>query len=137
MERKAAGAGRAMIAWILTAALAAAAPAGDAKARMEQLERSLLAPCCYKEPISRHHSDVSTKMKLEVARWVAEGKSDEEILAVYRERYGARVVIPPEPDPSPWIRGIPWAAALAGGALVLRILFKWRKPGPRTSGSEA
>lgn len=135
MERRrtAAGARLAMIFWMLALVVTAASPAPDAEARIERLERSLLAPCCYKEPISRHHSDVSTKMKLEVARWVSEGKSDEEILGVYRGRYGARVVIPPEPDPSPWVRVIPWVAALAGGVLVVRILAKWRKPAPRPS----
>jgi cytochrome c-type biogenesis protein CcmH len=105
--------------------------AAEVQARVDLLERSLLAPCCYKEPISRHHSDIATKMKMEVARWVAEGKSDEEILGTYRERYGVRVVIPPEPDPSAWIRIVPWLAAAAGGLLVIRILAIWRRHGAR------
>lgn len=99
--------------------------------RAQQLERVLLAPCCYKEPISRHHSEAALRMKLEVAAWVAEGKPDEEILGIYRERYGARVVVPPEPEPSPWIRNLPWLAAAAGGAAVIRILAKWRRPEER------
>ncbi len=114
----------------LAVILAAASLGSDVTARIERLERSLLAPCCYKEPISRHHSDVATRMKLEVARWMAEGKSDAEILGAYRERYGARVVVPPEPDPSPWVRVIPWLAALAGGVFVVRILARWRQPAP-------
>lgn len=118
----------AMTLWVTMAALPLWAAEAGVKARIERLERSLLAPCCYKEPIARHHSEISTKMKLEVARWVAEGKPDEEILAVYRERYGARVVMPPEADPSPWVRAVPWLAALAGGAAVMRILAKWRRP---------
>lgn len=104
------------------------------EARIERLERSLLAPCCYKEPIWRHHSDISTKMKLEVAGWVAAGKSDEEILAVYRERYGARVVVPPEPDPSPWVRIVPWLAALGGAVLVVWLLARWRSEGAEAAG---
>ncbi|HWQ53487.1 MAG TPA: cytochrome c-type biogenesis protein CcmH [Bryobacteraceae bacterium] len=105
------------------------------QARVERLERSLLAPCCFKESIWRHRSDISTKMKLEVAGWVAAGKSDEEILAVYRERYGARVVVPPEPDPSPWVRIVPWLAALGGAVLVVRVLARWRSEGAEAAGS--
>lgn len=112
---------------VLAALILCAAGASAANPRVEALERVLLAPCCYKEPISRHHSEVATKMKLEVAESVAEGKSDEEILNAYRERYGARVVVPPEPDPSPWIRGIPWLAAAAGGVVVAWILARWRR----------
>jgi cytochrome c-type biogenesis protein CcmH/NrfF len=101
----------------------------DFNTRRELLERSLLAPCCYKEPIARHHSDIATKMRMEVARWVEEGKSNEEILGAYRERYGDKVVVPPEPDPSPWIRTVPWLLAIGGGVLVIRILARWRARG--------
>lgn len=98
-----------------------------ADGRVALLEKSLLAPCCYKEPISRHQSEVSTKMKLEVARWVSEGKSDAEILNIYRARYGDRVVTAPAKDPSRWVQVFPWLAALAGVGLVMQLLRKWAR----------
>jgi cytochrome c-type biogenesis protein CcmH/NrfF len=114
--------------------LCAAAAAFDAGARVALLEKSLLAPCCYKEPISRHQSEVSTKMKLEIARWVEEGKSDAEILSIYRARYGDRVVTTPEKPPSAWVQGFPWLAGLAGAGLVVQLLRKWVRKGVAAGG---
>ena len=112
---------------LLVLCCAAAAFATDA--RVALLEKSLLAPCCYKEPISRHQSEVSTKMKLEIARWAGEGKSDAEILNIYRARYGDRVVTAPETPPSWWVQAFPWLAALAGAGLVVQLLRKWMRKG--------
>ena len=89
------------------APLCSATAAFAADSRVALLERSLLAPCCYKEPVSRHQSEVSTKMKLEIARWVGEGKSDAEILNIYRARYGDRVVTAPEKEPRGGFRDFP------------------------------
>lgn len=113
----------------------AAAFAGDG--RVALLEKSLLAPCCYKEPISRHQSEVSTKMKLEIARWVGEGKSDAEILNIYRARYGDRVITVPEKDPSGWVQAFPWLAGLAGMGLVVQLLRKWVRKGVAADGESA
>ncbi len=110
----------------------AAALAADA--RVTRLEKSLLAPCCYKEPISRHQSDVSTKMKLEIARWVSEGKSDAEILNIYRAQYGDRVVTEPEKDPAGWVQVFPWLAGVAGAGLVVHVLRKWMRRGAAGGG---
>ncbi len=108
-------------------AVALAARAADDRARIETLEKSVLAPCCYKEPVSRHQSDVSTKIKLEIRKMVDEGQSDEAILTAFRQRYGDKVVVPPEKDPSPWVVATPWIAGLAGVGLVAYILRVWRK----------
>ncbi len=122
-------------AFMLALFSAVAALAADA-ARVSLLEKSLLAPCCYKEPIARHQSDVSTKMKLEIARWVDEGKSDAEILNIYRARYGDRVVTAPEKEPSAWVQAFPWLAGLAGAGLVVQVLRKWMRKGV-AAGEEA
>jgi cytochrome c-type biogenesis protein CcmH/NrfF len=116
--------------------LCSAVAAFAADARVALLEKSLLAPCCYKEPISRHQSEVSTKMKLEIAEWVAEGKSDAEILGIYRTRYGDRVVTAPEKPPSAWVQAFPWLAGLAGAGLVVQLLRKWVRKGV-AGGDEA
>lgn len=115
---------------------AVVAAAGATDSRTVRLEKSLLAPCCYKEPISRHQSEISTKMKLEVARWVAEGKSDAEIRDIYRARYGDRVFTEPEQDPSPWVQAVPWGAGVAGAMLVGLLLRKWRA-GPAGAGPQS
>ena len=86
-----------MIRLILPAFLAAAESPASQQARIEALQGSLLAPCCYAEPVSRHQSEVALRMKVEIARSVAAGKSDEEIIAAYKQQFGDRVYQPPKP----------------------------------------
>lgn len=76
--------------------LCGAAPTADQRERIHKLENSLIAPCCYSELVSRHNSEVAAKMRLEIAAWVTEGKSDREILDTYKELYGLRVLAEPE-----------------------------------------
>jgi cytochrome c-type biogenesis protein CcmH/NrfF len=73
-----------------------AAPTTDQRERIHKLENSLIAPRCYSEVVSRHNSDAAVKMRLEIAAWVTEGKSDREILDAYKQLYGMRVLTEPE-----------------------------------------
>ena len=75
-------------------------PTADQRERIERIENSLLAPCCYAEAVSRHNSEVAVQMRLEIAAWVKEGKSDREILNTYKKLYGLRGLR--EPEGSTW-----------------------------------
>jgi cytochrome c-type biogenesis protein CcmH/NrfF len=103
-------------------------PIGDAlqRERIEQLEKALLAPCCYSEPVSRHRSEVALQMRAEIADWVAQGKSDREILDHYKQLYGARVLL--EPEGSAWwlVYLMPGIAAALGLWFTVALLRKWR-----------
>ncbi len=101
----------------------AAETAVQQRARIEVLENSLLAPCCYAEPVSRHQSEAAAQMKVEIARWVSEGKSNQQIIGAYIERYGQKVYAPPKP-PGLWVRLVPWLALLAGGGAIVLWLRK-------------
>ena len=84
-----------------------AAGQNSAPQRVTALENRLLAPCCYSEPVSRHQSEVALRMRLEIARLVQEGKSDQEIIDGYVSRYGREVVADFAPTPS-WAHLVPW-----------------------------
>ncbi len=90
------------------------------------LENRFLAPCCYSEPISRHRSEVSLQMKAEIARWVVEGKSDEEIVETYKQRYGTRVLVEPEGSLWWWMHVIPWIALLLGLVFTFWLIRRMR-----------
>ncbi len=75
--------------------------------RITALENKLLAPCCYSEPVSRHQSEVALRMRLEIARLVQEGKSDNEIIDGYVNQYGQKVIADFAPTPS-WAHLVPW-----------------------------
>jgi cytochrome c-type biogenesis protein CcmH len=97
---------------------------------VEQLEKSLLAPCCWSEPIATHRSEVALAMRVEIARFVAEGKSDREILDYYKARYGERVLVEPEGAKWWWMHVVPVLMLAAGLAVAVLVLRKWLRPLP-------
>jgi cytochrome c-type biogenesis protein CcmH/NrfF len=113
--------------YALLLAVSGTAHAGsDQQTRIERLENALLAPCCYAEPVSRHRSDVALNMRKEIADWVAQGRSDREILNHYKQVYGARVLIEPEGALRWWAYLIPSLAAGIGLLLTAALLRRWR-----------
>jgi len=115
---------------VLALSQAAVPPAAGQSARIQQLEKMLLAPCCYTENVARHRSEVAVQMQKEIAAWVMAGKSDREILDTYKARYGARVLAEPEGAGRIWLHTIPVAVLLLGLLLVIRVLRRWRAPTP-------
>ena len=113
--------------------VAAAATADGQKARIERLEASVLAPCCYHEPVSVHQSEIAMKMRIEIARWVADGRTDGEILATYVQQYGSKVLVDPRTRPEWWTPWIPWSVLIAAMGFGYWLLRQWRlKPAAGT-----
>ena len=114
-------------AFLLAPGLLPAQNGGDARL-IREIEDTLIAPCCWNQPISQHYSEVSEQMRQEVRAMVAAGKSKREILDHYVAIYGERILAAPR------ARGInalayllPWAALLAGGGVLLVLLRKRRR----------
>ncbi len=114
--------------------LLAAAPGGanpGQQARIERLENTLLAPCCYAEPVSRHRSEAALQMRREIRDWIARGWSDREILDHYKQLYGVRVLIEPEGALRLWVYVIPSMTAVIGLLLTVALLRRWRAKASR------
>jgi cytochrome c-type biogenesis protein CcmH len=129
-----------MLRLLFTTVLALAASAwgqpNDAeKARSLALQKRLLAPCCWNEPVSTHRSEVALEMRAEINRLVAQGKSDREILDLYKSRYGMRILIEPEGQRSFWVHFAPPAVLLAGGVWVVFLIRRWRRRSPQPTAS--
>ena len=103
---------------------------------MEKLENTLLAPCCYSEPVAQHRSEVSLRMKAEIRRMVADGKSDREILDHYKAEYGLRVLVEPEGSRRVWIHLVPVVAIVLGLLVALWVIRRWLKPLPAESAPQ-
>jgi cytochrome c-type biogenesis protein CcmH len=104
--------------------------------RIVRLEESLVAPCCYREPVSRHQSDVAVEMRGEITRMVIEGKSDHEILDYYRVKYGDEVFAEPQGMAGWVVRGVPYLVLLMGVGVVARLAWKWRFGTARQAGQD-
>jgi cytochrome c-type biogenesis protein CcmH/NrfF len=95
-------------------------------ARIERLGKAVLAPCCYKEAVGQHQSEIAVQMRVEIAKWVEQGRTDKEILDTYAKRYGAKVLVDPNTIPRAWTLVVPWVAAGLGTLSAAWILWRWR-----------
>jgi len=106
--------GRVVRASIVALTLISTAWAGEGRtlsvSQMEEYNRLthiLIAPCCWREPIAIHRSDVALQMLEGVRQFVAEGHSEEEIKAIYVARYGVRILADPPGAQGRWLYLIP------------------------------
>lgn len=114
----------------LLPALATTETMDQQQARIKRLEDMVLAPCCYTAPLSSHQSEISVKMRIEIAKWVADGRSDQEILNAYVQQYGAKVLVDPRPRPRWWAQSVPWLALIVGFIFAILLLRRWRSTPP-------
>ncbi len=111
---------------LMLVATTAVSLTSEQNVRIAKFEEMLVAPCCYREPISIHRSDVAVEMRKEIACMVAEGKSDREILDYYIVKYGKAVLAEPQGMEGWVVRGVPFLALILGVGLVFRLAWKWR-----------
>ncbi|MCC7263154.1 MAG: cytochrome c-type biogenesis protein CcmH [Candidatus Latescibacteria bacterium] len=82
--------------WLLLVPLMAgvAAPV-TLEEQAHQLERLLIAPCCWRQPVADHISAEAGQMRGEIRVLLQEGKTQEEILAFYVAQYGQAILAKP------------------------------------------
>ncbi|MGQ9634008.1 MAG: cytochrome c-type biogenesis protein [Bryobacteraceae bacterium] len=122
-----------ILSWILYLGAAASLLAQTAlsnQERIRKLENSLLAPCCWAEPIAQHRSEIALQMKREIEDFVRQGKTDREILDFYKQKYGARILVEPEGALWWWMHVVPFAVLAASLAVVGFVLRRWLRPLP-------
>lgn len=115
--------------WLLLCLiLASLAFAQEPTPRERALQNKLVAVCCWNESIAFHRSDTALQMRLELRRLIDEGRTDEEILAWFKQKYTARVLIEPEGSKSLVAYALPVAVTLAGLGIVVWLLRRWTHP---------
>lgn len=119
-----------MLRLVLCLILAAAAWAQEPTARERALQDKLVAVCCWNESIAFHRSDTALQMRLELRQLMDQGRTDEEILSWFKQKYTARVLIEPEGTKSLVAYALPAAAAVVGLLIVLLVLRRWSQTRP-------
>ena len=107
-------------------ALAYGGAVEEPRARVQPLEKAVLAPCCYAETVGLHQSEIAVQMRVEIAKWVAQGRTDEDILDTYAKRYGAKVLVDPNTIPKGWTLVVPLVVAGLGMFGGTWLLWRWR-----------
>lgn len=75
--------------------MAGAATPAPLEEQARELERLLIAPCCWRQPVSDHLSAEADQLRGEIRALLGEGKTQEEILAFYVAQYGQAILAKP------------------------------------------
>ena len=60
-----------------------------------ELEAMLIAPCCFSQQVSVHHSAAADEVRQDIRKRLAAGETREQILDAYEAQYGKRVLAEP------------------------------------------
>lgn len=60
-----------------------------------RIEDRFLAPCCWQQSVAAHDSEAASQMRAEIARLVAAGKSEDQIVDFFVARFGERILREP------------------------------------------
>ncbi|HEY0956677.1 MAG TPA: cytochrome c-type biogenesis protein, partial [Roseateles sp.] len=100
----------ALLAWSCTAR-------ADLDAREAQLAAQLRCVVCQNQTIAESNAPLAADMRREIRAQLQAGRSDQEVLAFFEQRYGSFVRYTPPLRPSTWLLwGLPFLALLAGMA---------------------
>lgn len=112
---------------LLIALIAGAAMASDLDKRALDLEKKLMAPCCWTQTLNNHNSAISGDMRREIRQMLANGKTDGEILDFFIAQYGKRILARPPAEGFNWAAYVlPVFFLLAGAWMVQGVLKHWR-----------
>ena len=118
---------------LLMSMMMVAAPASDLDQRSEeiarQLESRLIAPCCWRAPVSEHYSEAADNIRTTIRDMLAKGSGEKEIIEFYTAQYGDRILsAPPAKGFSllSWV--LPFVALALGGIGLLLFIKSHRRP---------
>ncbi len=75
--------------------------------QVRRIQDRFMVPCCWQESVAVHRSEIAGEMRAEIARMVAVGKSEEQIIDFYVARYGERILREPRGSKRRWLTLVP------------------------------
>lgn len=83
------------VARLLLLLMVGAATADSLGEQARELERLLIAPCCWRQPVADHLSAEADQLRREIRALLGEGRTKEEILDFYVAQYGQAILAKP------------------------------------------
>ena len=101
---------------------------GAGNPRLEKLYAMFLSPCCWQESLTSHRSEIAIELRGQIAAWVRDGRSDDEIKAALVNKYSQRILVIPEGQQRQWLFWTPPIAVVAGFVLLARLMKRAKNP---------
>ena len=93
----------------------------------KEIEGELIAPCCWRSPLDKHHSGAAENMKAEIRQLLNEGQAREQIMGYYLDKYGEQILSAPTKEGFNLLAYLlPGFVMLLGAGVILLSLNKWR-----------
>lgn len=109
---------------------------GNENPRLERLFSTFISPCCWRENLTVHDSEVARQLRSRIRTMVLDGRTDEEIKAVLVRQYTRQILALPDGLQGMWLFLTPWLATAAGALGVLFVLNRWRSHSTATRMAE-
>lgn len=90
--------------------------------RIRQLENKFVPPCCWRDSLATHRSPEAQRMRAKVAELIEQGLTDQEVVELFTDRFGERILREPSGVRGRWLYILPPVTVLAGLLLLLRFL---------------
>jgi cytochrome c-type biogenesis protein CcmH len=119
-----------IISWLCVVPLLGAPLDPDLEAEAKQIETLLIAPCCWRQPVSEHYSAAADQIRTEVREMLASGLTRDQILQKYVAEYGERILSKP---PARGFNSLAYflpVLFLAAGAGVAVLVVRRLRPAP-------
>lgn len=107
----------------LTITQIASAGYGAGNPRLERLYATFISPCCWRQNLTVHNSQIADELRAQIAIMVQAGRSDDEIKAALIEKYSKRILALPEGTQRLWLFWTP-EVAVAAGLTMISLFFK-------------
>lgn len=65
---------------------------------VRSVDQRLFAPCCWRESVGVHESEIASQIRTEIRSLAREGRSEDDIVRIYAAKYGPRIVRVPADD---------------------------------------
>ncbi|GCE14377.1 cytochrome c-type biogenesis protein [Tengunoibacter tsumagoiensis] len=105
--------------------------------RTHNVAAQLKCPVCQNESVADSSADLAQQMRANIRLQLQAGKSEQEVLAFYRSRYGSDIVLSPAWQGLSllaWL--VPILLFVLGGSLIFFVLRDWQRVAPVVKNPE-
>lgn len=108
------------------------------ESRVFEIARQLRCPTCVSESVGDSNARISIQMRDQIQEQLQAGRSEEEILAFFQERYGDWILLePPRRGIHLWVWWLPGIALAAGAGGLTWLLVRWTRVARAQARQEA